>query len=92
VGNNLPTVLLEKDVHQDKSDTLITVDEWMVPANVETIGSGIYRRLFCGRISHRQSSSAGQVRTQEGFGPEAQVGHHIVAKGRREVSRRGRQE
>ena len=36
-GNDLPAILLKKDIHQNKSHSFITVDKGMIPADVEPI-------------------------------------------------------
>lgn len=51
VGDNLPSVLLEKDVHQDEGDSLVAINKWMVPADMKPVGRSFVEECFVGKLA-----------------------------------------
>ena len=63
VSHYFPAVLLEKEVHQDKGNSFVTIHEGMVPAKVKPVCS----RLLEERLVHKLAPERDPRLRQSGF-------------------------
>ena len=81
-GLKLPAIFLEKNVHQDKGDPLVAIDEGVVPAHMESVGSSFVKEstveklLLRGHLwlSERRREKAAVPYTESASVPLEKVG------------------
>lgn len=66
VGDNLPSVLLEKDIHQDEGDSLVAVNKRMILADMKTVGCSLVEESSVDKLSPGSHPRLGEGRVEEG--------------------------
>ena len=65
VGDYLPAVLLQDDIHENKGDSLVAVNKWMVLADVTSIGRSFVEESPVDKLSPSSHLWLGKGRVEE---------------------------